>query len=71
MKIGKLTVHVAHTVKRNAWRLQMGKPKRKREHLENLSVNGVTILKWIFKKQDKKGHIRFIWLRIRTCGGLL
>ena len=41
-----------------------------RDHLQDLSVNGNIILKWIFNKWD--GSHGLIWLRIRTgaceCG---
>jgi len=36
--------------------------------LENLDVNGRTILKRIFKKWDGEAWTRFIWFGIRTVG---
>jgi hypothetical protein len=42
-----------------------------REHLENLVVDGIIILKWIFKKWDREAWIGFILLRIGTGGGRL
>jgi hypothetical protein len=37
--------------------------------LGDLGVDG--ILKWILKKGDRKAWIGFIWLGIRTTGGML
>ena len=35
-----------------------------RDHLENTSIDGRIILKWIFKKWDGKTWTGLIWLRI-------
>jgi hypothetical protein len=39
---------------------------RKREHLENLSVD-----RKVFYKRDGRAWTGFIWFRIETIGGLL
>jgi hypothetical protein len=40
-------------------------------HLENLSVEGRVILKWILKNLDGVTWTEFIWLRTDISGGLL
>jgi hypothetical protein len=52
-----------------AYRVLVGKPEE-REQLEDLSIDGRIILKWIFKKWEGT-WTGLIWLRIRTRGGLL
>jgi hypothetical protein len=42
---------------------------REGDHLEDPDVNGMIILKWIFKNWDGAGT-GFIWLRIGTGVGL-
>jgi hypothetical protein len=48
------------------WEIQ-----KKREDWEDLDVCGRIILKSILEKQDGVAWTGFIWLRIRTSGGLL
>jgi hypothetical protein len=42
-----------------------------RDSLENPDLDWSIILKWILKKLDGRAWIGFIWLRVRTVGGLL
>jgi hypothetical protein len=42
-----------------------------RDHSEDIGADGGIILKWILGKQSEKVCTEFIWLRIRTSGGLL
>jgi len=41
-----------------------------RDHSEGLDVGRKTILKWVLKRQVGKVWTVFIWLRVRTSGGL-
>jgi hypothetical protein len=44
---------------------------KERDYLEYLGVDGRIISRWIFKKVSVKLWAGFIWLRIRTSGGIL
>jgi len=44
---------------------------REREYLEEASIDGRIILKWIFRKWDWEAWTGLIWLRIGTGGGFL
>ena len=45
----------------------MGKPER-REHLQVLSIFGLTVLEWDVMKGSGKPPVGFIWLSIGTVG---
>jgi hypothetical protein len=42
---------------------------RERHHLEDPGLDGMIILKWIFRKWDESAWTGLIWLRIGTVGG--
>jgi hypothetical protein len=44
---------------------------RERDHLEEASVDGRIILKWMFRKWDRGTRTGLIWLRIAAGGGHL
>jgi hypothetical protein len=44
---------------------------RKREHFEDLGLDGRTFLRWILKKWTGEAWTGFIWLGTQTGGGLL
>jgi hypothetical protein len=56
--------------KRNAYRILVGKPEGNKP-LGRSGCRWETILEWIMEKLDGMVWTGFIWLRIRTSGGLL
>jgi hypothetical protein len=44
---------------------------KRRDHLEDMGVDGRIILEWILGKQGGKLLTGYTWLRIGTSGGLL
>jgi len=56
--------------RRCIYRVLVGKPKGK-THLEELGIDGRTILRWIFRKLDEETLIGSSWLRIGAGGGHL
>jgi len=42
-----------------------------RDHSEDLDVDGRVILQWILQKYGGKLWTGFMWLKIKTSGGLL
>ena len=57
--------------KRNSDSVLVGKPEGKKDHLEDVSVDGKLILQRSFKKLNMRAWNRFIWLRIGTNDGNL
>jgi hypothetical protein len=56
--------------RRGAYRALVGKLEG-RNNLEDPGVDERIILKWIFERLGVGAQTGFIWLRIRTGGGLL
>jgi hypothetical protein len=42
---------------------------KRRDHLEDLIIDGRIILEWMLREQAGKLWTVFIWLKIRTSGG--
>jgi hypothetical protein len=57
--------------KRNAHSVLGGKPEGKKDHLEDISVDGKLILQRILKEPVVRAWNRFIWLTIGRNGGNL
>jgi len=56
--------------RRGAYRVFVGKPEGK-SYLEDLGMDGCSVLKWICKKWDGEVWIGLVWLRMGTRGGLV
>jgi hypothetical protein len=56
--------------RRDVYKVLVGEPEG-RNHLENPSVDGRILLKWIFKKSSDRTWNGLIWIRRGTIGGLL
>jgi hypothetical protein len=64
--------HVARMAEiRNAYKIVIGKREGKRDHAEDLGVDGRIILECLLGKYGGNVLTGFIWLRIGTSGGLL
>ena len=55
--------------RRGAYRVLVGRPEAKRDHLEDLGIDGRIILKRIFMTWNREAWTGLNWLRIGTCGG--
>ena len=53
------------------WKRPHKEELRERGHLEDLGIDGMIILKWIFKTWYGEAWTGLIWLRIGTDGGQL
>ena len=56
---------------RGLYRVLVGKPKGERDYWGDPRVDGMTILRWIFKKCDVGVWTGSSWIRIGTGGGHL
>jgi hypothetical protein len=56
--------------RRGVYRVLVGKPEEKKDHLGDLSADGRIILRWIFRKWDVVVWTGLVWLRM-TGGGHL
>ena len=50
-------------------KISVAKPERKRDHLEDLSVDRRILLRWIFRKWDVRAWAESIVIRIGIGGG--
>jgi hypothetical protein len=58
-----------HIHDRNAACKGLVESPEKRDHLEDLGVNGIK-LKWIFFNRGGRGWTGLMWLSLETSGGL-
>ena len=56
--------------RRGAYRVLVGKPEG-RNHLEDLGIDGRTILKWILEKWDGEAWTELLWCGIGIGSRLL
>ena len=55
--------------RRGTYRVLVGRPEGKIDHLEVLGIGGRVILKWTFRTWNGEAWTGLNWLRIETCGG--
>jgi hypothetical protein len=65
-----VVVRMGYAYRRNEYTSLVAKPESK-SFLVDLSVDGRIILKCIVKKYGVKMWTGFIWIRIKSSGGLL
>jgi hypothetical protein len=53
------------------YRLLVGKPERERDHCRYQGVDGMIILRWIFRTWDIEVWTGLGWIRIQRGGGHL
>jgi len=54
---------------RGVYRVLVGKPKGKRDHLDDPGIDGRIVLRWNFRKWDIGAWTGMNWFRIGTGGG--
>jgi hypothetical protein len=56
---------------RKVYKVLVGKPEKKRDHLEDHGIGGRMGSEWILGRLARGEWIGFNWLGIMTCGKLL